>query len=672
MYLQIHIKKYAIVLIAVVGIISYINSFNNAFQFDDGYHILEGSKIKDIHNFTDLSHWKNIENRPLSFFTLAVDYSIAKKDSTGKPKVTGFHITNFIFHILASFISFLLCFEIMSLAIFDTNQTIKKYSVFIALFASFIFVAHPIQTQAVTYIVQRMAVMAGLFYMLSVLLYIKGRKIHIKKIDNWKPYLLYSLSFIAGILGFLSKQNALTFPLACILAEIFFIRNVKEEIDKKFLAFFASFVTILFFFGLLYKGLPVEYPISRWEYLLTQFRVLVKYWQLIFVPINQHVDYYFTLSTTLWDLEELISLAFLIGTILFSVFLFKRQWYIVSFSIFWFYVTLSIESSIIPIRDFIVEHRLYIALLGYSFSLSYVIFYFLGRKRMRYPLVVLSVVTVIYVGLSINRNIVWSTPYTLWADSVTKSPKRERGWYWLALYYRDNKDIRNSLRCYNIAIECNPSFTLAYNGRGNVKVDIGDFQGALDDYNTAIRLDPKYAIAYYNRGIAYSNLNRLQEAIQDYNRSIALGNASADVYFNRANAKRQNKEESFLNDYDRAIEIDPLHSTSYFNRGMTRAKLGDYQKALEDITISIKIDPKNYLYYNGKGLVLNDLKQYTESVENFTLCIQLNPKFGSAYYHRGSVKQSGLKDTKGACKDWERALAQGHQGAGYYLENLCK
>ena len=93
--LQPAIKKSAFILIAIVGIIAYANSFNNSFQFDDGYHIIEGSKIKNIDNVLTASHWKAVGNRPFAFFTLAVNYKLNQLD------VTGYHVANLLFHVLA-------------------------------------------------------------------------------------------------------------------------------------------------------------------------------------------------------------------------------------------------------------------------------------------------------------------------------------------------------------------------------------------------------------------------------------------------------------------------------------------------------------------------------------------------------------------------------------------
>ena len=668
--LQPAIKKYAFILIAIVGIIAYANSFNNSFQFDDGYHIIEGSKIKNIDNVLTASHWKAVGNRPFAFFTLAVNYKLNQLD------VTGYHIGNLLFHVLAAFMAFLLSLEILSLAVFKKNKTVSDFKILIALFTAFIFVAHPIQTQAVTYIIQRMAVLAGLFYIWSVLLYIRGRNIHLKNQDEkkWKPYAFYAGAFVAGIFGFLSKQNAITFPLAFILAEIFFIRNSQQKIDRKFLAIFASAIGVIIVLGLAINGIPSEFDkISRADYLVTQFRVLVKYWQLLFLPINQHLDYYFTISNSLWGVKELVSLGALILTILLGIWLFRKKWLIPSFAIFWFYLSLSLESSIIPIRDVIFEHRLYIAVFGFAFAISYLAFYFLSARKAIYPVIALSLLTVVYIGATLNRNKVWKNPYTLWSDSVKKSPKRERSWYWLATYYSQEKDSENAMKCYNTSIECNPGFPLAYNGRANLKKETGDLKGALKDYNMAIKLDPKYLMAYYNRGITYSALNKLEESIKDYDRSIKLGNRTSSVYYNRGNAKRKKKDsKGAIEDYNTSIKINPSFPLAYFNRGLTKAQMKNHEEAIKDIDLAIKLDPKNHLFYNGKGVSLIALKNYKDAMFNFNTSIKINPDFGQAYYNRGYVRQMGLNDKEGACKDWEVASAKGYKGANYYLKIYCK
>jgi hypothetical protein len=171
-----------------------------------------------------------------------------------------------------------------------------------------------------------------------VLLYIRGRNVHLKNLaeKKWKPYAFYAGAFFVGLLGFMSKQNAITFPVAFILAEIFFIRDEQQKIDRKFLTIFSSAVGVIIMLGLIINGLPSEYDkISRSDYLFTQFRVLVKYWQLLFLPINQHLDYYFTVSGSLWGVKELLSLLFLLITIALGVWLFRKRWLIASFAIFW-------------------------------------------------------------------------------------------------------------------------------------------------------------------------------------------------------------------------------------------------------------------------------------------------------------------------------------------------
>lgn len=668
--LQPILRKYAIIFIALIGLIAYANSFKNNFQFDDGYHILESQKIRDFDNYLTLSHWTAVNNRPLSFFTLGLNFQLNELD------VTGYHVFNLMFHVLAAFMAFLLVLEILSLNVFKKNDTVQKYRVLIALSAAFIFIAHPIQTQAVTYIIQRMTVLAGLFYMWAVLLYIRGRKLHLSREGDksWKPWAFYAGAFAAGGLAVLSKQNAASFPLAFLLVEALFIRNAQRKVDRRFFIVSGTIIVGGILAAIAMYGLPAEYDrISRSQYFLTQLRVLAKYWQLLFLPINQNIDYYWPISTTLFKAPELLGLGLMLGLIAAGVILARKNWLIPAFAIFWFYLTLSIESSIIPIRDVIFEHRLYMAVLGFGFAVSYLVFYFLGKRNANVPVIALSLLTVVYIGASLNRNRVWKDTYTLWSDSVKKSPKRERAWYWLASHYTAVRDREEAFRCYDTSIQCNPLFPLAYNGRANLKKESGDAKGAIEDYDMAIKLDPGYTTAYYNRGIAKASLNKLKEAIQDYDQSIRLGNRMPAVFYNRGNAQRKSRNyESAVEDYNQAIRLDPKYPLAYFNRGLTKAALQNHQEAIVDIDRAIQLDPKNHLFYNGKGVSLLSLGNYQEAIDNFTRSIQINPDFGQAYYNRGYVKQTNLGDSDGACADWTIAAQKGYKAAENYVRTFCK
>ncbi|MCJ7748117.1 MAG: hypothetical protein MUP27_10260, partial [Desulfobacterales bacterium] len=162
----------AVALIVGVALVAYSNTFYVPFQFDDRPNIMSNPNIQ-IKVFT----WDRLERlikntykesiRVFSYFTLALNYYF------GEFNVFGYHLVNFIIHVASGI--FLYGFLILTFRLPSLKEKYGPISYKVALFTGLIFISHPIQTQSVTYIVQRMASMAGMFYLLSMVLYIKGR-----------------------------------------------------------------------------------------------------------------------------------------------------------------------------------------------------------------------------------------------------------------------------------------------------------------------------------------------------------------------------------------------------------------------------------------------------------------------------------------------------------------
>lgn len=692
-------KIFSFLLIVVVAFLGYANTLDVPLQFDDGAHIRDNDKIRKMENYTTYTHWRNINNRPLAHYTLALNYHMSDffVDETGRERIdtTQFHIFNLIVHMLAGIFVFLLIREILSLPMFRKKYP-RKAADLIALFTAIVFITHPVQTQAVTYIVQRMTSMAGMFYLLSVFLYLKGRTSQIittTSVDNLKqdagnkvrkvfrenvnislPAVLYFAGALAaGVLGFLSKQSAATFIFAWLLVEIMFIRNKEGKFYKKYIIAYAAVAVGGVLGYIATAGLPREVPdISRGEYLITQFKVFVNYVQLMIAPVNQNIDHHVRFTDDLFTAANFLSFLFTLAVLAAGILTFKK-YRLVSFAIFWYFVTAAVESSVIPIRDAMFEHRLYLPFMGFGLILSDIAFRVVGRKKLAYGTYMMVVISFIYLGLTVSRNQVWRTEKSLWADSVKKAPGKERNWYWLAAANIAERNFEEALQNFNQAISNNPQFVMAYNARANLKKDMGDEKGAMADYNKALELDPKYSKALYNRGILKAAKKDYMGAIKDYDQSIKNGYRFSSVYYNRANSKmRDGQYEAAIKDYNIALDKNPRYALAYYNRGLTYAKMRNHEKAIEDIDKAIKVDPRNHLFYNGKAVSQINMGQFDEAIRNLNEAIRLKPDNGQAYYNRGYAKYFGGKDQEAACADWRLARKNNYPGGQVMLNKYCK
>ncbi len=564
----------SIALIIILGVIIYSNSFRCSFQFDDKASIVENASIRNISDFKTI--WNYSTSRPMAYITFALNYHFGNLD------VKGYHLINLMIHLFTSCIVWWITLLIFSSPALK-EKGMSKHKKAIALFTALLFVSHPLATQSVTYIVQRMASMVAMFYLLSLALYIKGRL----GSGNMKKYIWFAGALISAILAFLTKENAFTLPFAIILVEIFFLQTKKFKVELKdyriwviILAFFSLSAIVLSKYSLhiLDPILPYNgntYIINANNYLFTQFSVIIKYVQLLFLPIYQNADYDFHISNSFFELRTFFSFLVLLALFIFGIFLFKKN-RIISFGIFWFFLTLAVESSFIPIYDVIFEHRTYLPSFGFFLILSSSIYMLLWEKYKYYAVTIFSLIIITNSILTFQRNKVWENPGTLWTDVESKSPNKIR----------------------------------AYSSLGNFYIDSREWDNAISQYSKAISINPNYEISFANRGIAYDNLGKFELAIEDYNRVLHINSSNASVYANRGIVyDKLGQWDKAIADYSKAIELKPNDAISYNNRGIVYGKQYKLDKAIIDFSKALEIDPNYRDAFNNREIAYSQLKQ---------------------------------------------------------------
>lgn len=595
-------------LILILGSLIYSNTFHSFFHLDDQPSIVENHRIQNISKPGLV--WEYSQERFLTYLSFALNFHF------GGLNVSGYHAVNLAIHILAAWLVFLLIqvtFRTPALA----AHSLAKHSRTLALFSSLLFLAHPIQTQAVTYIVQRMASFATLFYLASVFFYAKAR------LENKR--LFYALALVTTYASMFTKQTSFTLPFALALYELTFFRKQKT-ISKTpsplplplrggedrgegvrltlltLLPFLASaaVIPILMTVRDVPAGedsdlIPVETKlISRSAYLLTQFNVIRTYWRLLFLPLHQNLDYDYPISTTLAHLPTLLSLLFHVG-ILATAFALYRNHRIISFGILWIYLTLSVESSVIPIKDVIFEHRLYLPMFGFVLAFSSAALLILRDARKFSTL--FTVLVLIFSGLTYVRNNVWKDELTLWTDVIKKSPNKAR-----------------------------PNNTL-----GATYGELGDYEKATYYLERAIQINPRHPMAYFNLGAVYGKQNLFEKEVEYYEKAIEVnpklvkpqGNLGA-LYGKKGDFP---KAIEFLS---RALELDFRYVPAYYNLGITFVKMGDYEKAGEALEKAIQINPSHAQAHYTLGLVYREQGDVGRALEQAAKLENLRPELAQA------------------------------------------
>lgn len=394
-------------ILAATVVLTYSNTFTGRFQFDDLPSIVENPSVQSLGSIWSVL----IERRGVTLATFAVNYAV------GGVNTAGYHAVNTAIHVINSMLAYFVLFFAFTFSGSEEAKA-RRLSALTVLF----FALHPIQTQSVAYIVQRMESLASLFYLLSIIFLVAGARAQ----GSGKRLLFYALVAVAYALGFQSKEIAITMPAAIFLFDLFFISGL--EFKKTFSRFplYAVLAAMLVIFAFMtVKGLggfndvseesqidaaveprhpaieasiPAEgkktgltagftiKDMSKKDYLYTQFNVLVYYMALMLAPVSQNLDYDFPVSRGLFETPTVaegtahvmplpppaVSLFILSAIVLAAFILFLRsrkngsfRMKVIAFSIFWYFILLSPTSSFIPIADVIYEHRVYLASLGF-------------------------------------------------------------------------------------------------------------------------------------------------------------------------------------------------------------------------------------------------------------------------------------------------------------------
>jgi tetratricopeptide (TPR) repeat protein len=664
--------------IFITGIIAYSNSFDCSFHFDDrnvfhsvvnDINVLQSSVKGDSASIVD---WLRLfPTRPIGILTFAINYNIHGLN------LWGYHLVNLIIHLINAFLVWWLTWLTLSTPVMKDTQ-ISRHKTMMAFLTGLLFVTHPLATQSVTYIAQRFASLATLFYLLSLILFVQGK---LWQRDKKVPWFLFGGSIVCAVLGMLTKEIVFTLPFTILLFDYCFLKTIPWKLEIQDKGLIISFIMLVIFILLYFSFSPVSpvsifnpvapdqgysYSISMKEYFLTQFSVILTYIRLFILPLNQNFDYDYPLSSSFFQLKTFLSFSLLLGILATGILMFKR-YRLISFGIFWFFLTISVESSIIPIsQNVIFEHRTYLPGFGFFLALTGAFFYFFKGRYLKIAVIILLMVAALNTALTYQRNKVWKNEYTLWGDCLKKSPDKERSNenFGRALFAEGK--LEDAIDHYNKAIRITPDYAYVYNSRGAAYAKLGQYQLAFEDFNKAIRLKPDYAESYYNKGIAYTDLGQYQPAIENFNKTILLKPNYADAYNNRgALYSKLGQYQLAIENYNQIIRLKPDDADAYFNRGKVYFELGQHQSAIENYNEAIRLN-REYIYaYNSRGNVYVELGQRQRAIESYNEAIRLKPDFAIAYNNRGTAYNE-LGQYKLAIDDFNKAISLDENYADAY------
>jgi len=692
----------ALLLIASVGAVIYSNIYRVPFVFDGIRQIEDKPKIRNLENYFS---FKEVfySPRPVVEFTFALNYKF------GKLNVFGYHIVNVLIHVINGFLVYFLALTIFrqlyppnvreddslaseGLQIQAERSKLKgkrgkapdgssQFSIFnfqfsipmMSLVAALIFVAHPIQTQAVTYTVQRCASMAAMFYLAAVLFYLKARIIQQGAVDggqrtevsgrrvegsdqktvirsqgpegrgafDFRLSAFFGLSIVCGMLAFLSKQNTASLPGAILLAEYLLFDRTWEGWKRRipwFALMFALWTLFVFYVagfftgGIDGRGLLEDVSdfmreaenVSRWSYLCTQFNVLAIYIRLLFLPLGQNLYYRYPFKDSFFEDYTPLTFVFLMVIIFIGIWNLRKR-PVITFGIFWFFITLSVESSFIPISDALFEHRLYLPVFGFALTISYLVFSFLSKKFW-WAIAVSAAIVLCFGTATYLRNIVWQDKITLWSDVVSKSPQNYPAHYNLGMAFMEKGRMDEAIGGYSKALRINRFFPQAHNNLGNALAIQGKHSEAIKCYLNVLRFAPNDVDAHVNLGNVLALQGDFNRAVVHYTKALQINPGSAKAHLNLGNALMdQSKDKEATNHYLNALRIRPDFAEAHCKLGNVLMKQGDQKRAVEHFLEALRLKPDYTEVYNNLGIALAYQGRLDQAIIIFRKALSIHP-----------------------------------------------
>jgi len=666
-------------ILVLVGIVIYANSFSNSFVWDDELLITGNNSIRSFRNlprfFTSELAPEIGGNfyRPLQSLSYAIDYLLWGL------KPFGYHLTNVLIHISNAILIYLIFYLLVGH---------RRLALLTALF----FLVHPVQTEAVTYISGRADIQAGFFMLLSLLFSLAGRKCLFtyrpNKTGKYKPEDIdkrvaegFSLRrtkrtlksaatncivVISFVLALLTKEAAVVLPFLVILCGVYFPGRNKymigtrlapsprcdaprrSEVKRSFVGIRRMYYALLFSLAAAYLLIRVVLSITGGEAIssnpypfydrfLTSFKVILLYLKTLLVPVPLHMERVVPIETSLFSPAVFFPLLFFAGVMIGTARAFRKSPSLF-FGIAWFFVALFPYLNWFPLNAEMAEHWLYLPSIGFFFLFAFFLHSDSGIDGSR--------------TLQGARRLKSAATNSLKSGSeasATSTNKLFRMASWAmiiitliglsALTIDRNRDWRNNETIYLSTVRHSSGSPRAHYNLGNLYLNRGEFEKAGEELRIALAIKPWDFMSRKSRGKALLGMGRLGEAIKELEAAVSLRPSSAEAHGELGVAYGlAGFNGKAVRELTRAIELTPGSARTRSNLASVYTNRGEFEKALVECRRALELDPDFLEASFNLGVIYYHLKRFDKADAQFKRVLELKPDFQRAVIWREKIR----------------------------------
>lgn len=622
----------AAALLVAAAIAAYSNSFSGQLIYDDTPAIKDNPTIVSLWPLSTVlsppsDSGITVNGRPLVNLSLAINYAI------GGIEVGGYHVVNLGIHILAGLTLFGLVRRTLQLPALHKHFRQDSSCVLPALCVALLWTLHPLQTESVTYIVQRAESLVGLFYLLTFYCFVRST-------TATNPFTWQLLTVLSCVCGMASKEVMASAPLLVLLYDRAVVSGTFREAWSRRPKFYVALASSWLLLGWLMAGSAGRGGtagfgaggISSWNYALTSALALGKYLKLTVWPDPLIFDYGTAIETELLPVlpQGLVIVSLVAAT---AYALWRRP--LLGFLGMWFFAILGPSSSIIPIAsEPLAEHRMYLPLVPILAIFVVGVNQLLGRRA-------IFVFAALAIGAgwqTHRRNEDYRDELTIWRDTQRKYPSNARAHNNVGeiIFRQERRD--EAIACFREAVRLLPNYVDALNNLGNSLTQQGNAAESLPHLERALIIKPEYAETHNNLGSAFYSLGRKEEAVVRYREAVRLKPTFADVRNNLGVVLgEQGKNAEAIEHYEVALRLKKDYVDAHFNYGNALREIGRIADAITQFETAIRLKPTHAKAHHNLGSILFNQGQPELAKSHYETALRIKPDYGDAEINLGVV-----------------------------------
>ncbi|HEY0966313.1 MAG TPA: tetratricopeptide repeat protein [Opitutaceae bacterium] len=636
----------------------YVGSLDAPFVFDDLDSIPGNPSIRSLGTaLAPPGGGVTVQGRPVLNLSFALNYAF-----TGLSPF-GFRLTNLALHAGAA----LLLFGIVRRTL-TRPALAARYgdaAAPIAAAIALLWAVHPLQTGAVTYVVQRAESLMGFFYLLTLYAFIRSLEETNRR--GWT-----ALAIGACVLGMGTKEVMASAPVIVALYDRFFVAASWREVWNRRRGVHLALAATWLLLGALvlstgWRGgtSTSGFGLGLLDLWATQPRALFTYLQLSLWPAPLIFDY------GTWPVagaSDVVPYALVIGALVAATLWAWRRGHPLGFCGLWFFAILAPNALIVGTRQTVAEHRMYLALA----PLAIVAVLLLYRGLRKAGLAAALVLAIVFGAVTVDRNNDFRDPLTLWADTVAKKPDNPWARNNLGLALGEAKRHAEALAQYEAALRIQPIDPVSHFNAGHALVSLDRTADAIARFAEAVRLSPTYTDARYNLGLLLLQSNRPAEAARELAEVVRAEPARAEFQANLGLALARSGQHAPAETALRtALRLRPEYPEAAYNLGSLYLQNRRWADAAAQFEATVKAEPTRARAHASLALAHIQLGRIEDAIAALREAARLEPEnaethanLGALYLHLGRTAEAT------AALNEALRLNPAHPGARESLQRL--